>query len=362
VDLRQLREQIDAIDRQIIELLHKRGECAREVGRIKNERGDPYYVPAREKEIMERLTNLVPGAFPKEAIAAVYKEIISACLSLQKTIRVSYLGPEASYHHIAGLTHFGSSAIFVAVNSIDEIFSEVERNRADYGIAAIENSFEGSVNATMDRFVMSPLRIVAETYLPVVHSLISHGELSQIKRIYSHGQAIAQCRLWLERNLPNAEILVTSSTAHGVLMAKDDPESAAIASHLASEMFGVPIKVRGIEDSAGNTTRFFVLGREEIPPSGDDKTALTIFIRDQVGALYTTLEPMKKHGLNLTNLVSRPTRREAWQYMFFVELEGHVQDSHVAAALQDLTSRSIYLKVLGSFPRGDSGKVCSNVF
>ncbi len=362
MDLNQLREEIDSIDKQIIELLHKRGECARKVGRIKNERGDPYYVPAREKEIMERLTNLVPGTFPKEAIASVYKEIISACLSLQKTIRVSYLGPEASYHHMAGLSHFGSSAVFVPVNSIDGIFSEVERNRADYGIAAIENSFEGGVSATMDRFVTSPLRIVAETYLPVVHSLISHGELEQIKRVYSHGQAIAQCRLWLERNLPNAEVLVTSSTAHGVIMAKEDPESAAIASHLASQLFGVPIKVRGIEDSVGNTTRFFILGREEVQPSGDDKTALTIFIRDEVGALYKTLEPMKRHGLNLTNLVSRPTRREAWQYMFFVELEGHVQEDYVSAALQELSSSSIYSKVLGSFPRGDSGKVCSNTF
>jgi len=353
VDLGEIRAEIDALDEEIVRLLHRRGELAQQVGRIKNERGEPFYAPAREKEILDRLTHLEPGPFPKEAIVSVFKEIISACLSLQKTIRVAYLGPEASYHHMAGLAHFGSSSVFVPVPTIDAVFTEVERHRADYGIAAIENSFEGGIGATMDRFVTSPLRIVAETYLPIVHGLITWGDLSQIKRVYSHGQALAQCRLWLERNLPNAELIETSSTAEGVLLCKDDRMGAAIAGHMASELIGVPIKVHGIEDSSGNSTRFFVLGWEEVPPSGDDKTALTIFIKDEVGALYDTLEPMKKHGVNLTNLVSRPTKREAWQYMFFVELQGHVQDSNVRAALDELSSRSIYLKVLGSFPRGE---------
>jgi chorismate mutase/prephenate dehydratase len=358
VDLAKLRAEIDAIDEEIVRLLHRRGECAQKVGRIKNQRGEPFYAPAREKEIMQRLVNLDQGAFPKEAIASVFKEIISACLSLQKAIRVAYLGPEASYHHMAGLAHFGSSSVFVPVPTVDAIFTEVERHRADYGIAAIENSLEGGISVTMDRFVTSPLRIVAETYLPIVHGLISHGELPQITRVYSHGQALAQCRLWLERNLPNAELIETSSTAEGVLLCKDDPTSAAIAGHMASELIGVPIKVHGIEDSSGNATRFFVLGWEEVPPSGDDKTALTIFIKDEVGALYDTLEPMKNHGVNLTNLVSRPTRREAWQYMFFIELEGHIEDANVRAALEELGSSSIHLKVLGSFPRGEMKQTC----
>lgn len=353
MELAEIRAQIDALDEEIVRLLHRRGECAQQVGRIKNERGDPFYAPAREKEILERLTHLVPGPFPKEAVVSVFKEIFSACLSLQKTIRVAYLGPEASYHHVAGLAHFGSSPVFVPAPTIDAVFTEVERHRADYGIAAIENSFEGGIGVTMDRFVTSPLRIIAETYLPVVHGLISWGELAQIKRVYSHGQALAQCRLWLERNLSNAELIETSSTAEGVLLCRDDPTSAAIAGHMASELIGVPIKVHGIEDSSGNATRFFVLGWEELPPSGDDKTALTIFIRDEVGALYDTLEPMKNHGVNLTNLVSRPTKREAWQYMFFVELDGHIEDPKVVAALEELSTRSIYLKVLGSFPRGE---------
>ena len=359
MDLDELRAQINAMDEEILRLLHRRAECAQNVGRIKNERGEPFYAPAREKEILGRLTNLAPGVFPKEAIAGVFREIISACLSLQKTIRVAYLGPEASYHHTGGLAHFGSSSVFVPAPTIDAVFTEVERQRVDYGIAAIENSYEGGIGTTMDRFVTSPLRIVAETYLPIAHGLISHGELSQIKRVYSHGQAIAQCRLWLERNLPNAELIETSSTTQGVLMCKDDPTSAAIAGHMASELIGVPVKVHGIEDSSGNATRFFVLGWDEVPPSGDDKTALTIFIRDEVGALYKTLEPMKNHGLNLTNLVSRPTKREAWQYMFFIELQGHIADPDVQAALDEISSSSIYLKVLGSFPRGEINQTCS---
>ena len=353
MDLGDLRKDIDAIDREIVHLLHKRGECAQKVGEIKGARGEPFYVPAREKEILERLTQLESGAFPKEAIAAVYKEIISACLSLQKTIRVGYLGPEASYHHMAGMRHFGSSSEFVPARTIDAIFTEVERERVDYGIVAIENSFEGGVTATMDRFVASPLRIIAETYLPIVHSLISHGELNQIKRVYSHVQALAQCRLWLERNLPGAELIEATSTTQGVVQCKEDPTNAAIASRMASELIGVPIKVTGIEDSTGNTTRFFIVGRESVPPSGDDKTALILFIRDQVGALYKTLEPMMAHGLNLTNLVSRPTKREAWQYMFFLELEGHIKDTDVKNALKDLDTSSMYLKVLGSFPKGE---------
>ncbi|HOE12179.1 MAG TPA: prephenate dehydratase [bacterium] len=352
MDLADLRKEIDAIDREIVSLLHRRGECAQKVGQIKNERGEPFYVPAREKEILERLTQMQDGPFPKEAIAAVYKEIISACLSLQKTIRVAYMGPEASYHHLAGMSHFGRSAVFVPVRTIDAVFTEVERHRADYGIAAIENSFEGGIAVTMDRFVTSPLRVIAEIYLPVVHALISHGDLSTIKRVYSHPQGLAQCRLWLERNLPGAELIETSSTTQGVLLCKDDPTSAAIAGRMASEIVGVPVKVNGIEDSSGNTTRFFVIGREEIPPGGDDKTALIIFIRDRVGALYHTLEPMMKHGINLTNLVSRPTRREAWQYMFFIELEGHIQNQAIQDALHELDSTSMYLKVLGSFPKG----------
>ncbi|MFH1741285.1 MAG: prephenate dehydratase [bacterium] len=353
MDLGELRKEIDSIDKEIVRLLHRRGDCAQKVGQIKNERGDPFYVPAREKEILERLTQLETGALPKEAIAAVFKEIISACLSLQKTIRVAYLGPEASYHHMAGMAHFGSSSVFVPVPTINAIFTEVERKRADYGIAAIENSFEGGIAVTMDRFVTSPLRVIAETYLPIVHALIGCGELHEIKRVYSHVQGLAQCRLWLERNLPGAELIETSSTPQGVLQCKDDPTSAAIAGRMASEMIGVPILVNGIEDSSGNTTRFFVIGREEVPASRDDKTALIIFIRDQVGALYKTLEPMKRHGVNLTNLVSRPTKREAWQYMFFLELEGHIQDPKVQGALEELDSSSMYLKILGSFPRGE---------
>ncbi len=349
--LNELRESIDSIDKEILDLLNRRAKVAQEIGEVKNHNEADIYIPSREKAVLARIGKLNSGPLPSEAITSVFREIISACRALETQLSIAYLGPEGSYHHSAAQIHFGRSAHFIPIETINGIFEEVERNRADYGLVAIENSIEGSVGVTLDRMVQSRLNIMGEVYLPVSHNLISYSKLHEIEKVYSHPQGLAQCRRWLESNLPKARLMDTVSTAYSVGLCKEDPKAAAVASTLAAEIYDVPIQVRAIEDFAGNTTRFFVIGSRNTTPSHDDKTSMIVFVRDKVGALHSMLEPFKKHQINLTNIVSRPIKQEAWQYMFFLECQGHKDEEILRQAVAEIEGHSLYIKILGSYPR-----------
>lgn len=347
------RDKIDQIDEEILELLNKRAGLAIRVAETKAKSGTDFYVPERELKIYERLVRINKGPFPNEAIRSVFREIISASLSLEQPIKISYLGPRATFTHLASIRHFGQSADFRQKTNIPEIFDEVERDRVDYGVVPIENSTEGVVNNTLDMFVDSNLKICAEILLEISHHLLSKtGNMENVERIYSHPHAIAQCRNWLENNLPNIPVLDVASTAVAAQNAADDPLVAAIASEFAATIYDLKILKRKIEDNINNFTRFLVIGKKEPEKSGNDRTSIMFSVRHEVGALYQMLEPFARNNINLTKIESRPLKRKAWQYIFFLDMEGHASDENVKKAIEELENNSLFLKVLGSYPRG----------
>lgn len=351
VSLDELRRKIDELDNQILQLANERARVVQHVGQLKNRTAGDYYVPSREKAIYDRLLSQNTGPLSSEAVRAVFRELISACRALETLLSIAYLGPEGSYHHMAAQMHFGSTASFIPVETIADIINEVERQKTDFGVIAIENSVEGIVGMTLDRLAHTDVRILGEVYLPISHNLISHSELQEIEKVYSHPQALGQCRRWLDTNLPKAMLMDTHSTTQAVKICSTERSAAAIAGKLAAELFDVPIQVHGIEDYAGNTTRFYIIGHRVNPSTGADKTALIVFIRNQAGALYSMLEPFQSCGINLTNIVSRPTKQEAWQYMFFLECESHVEDKAFQQAIEMIEKNSLHVKILGSFHR-----------
>ena len=355
--LSHLRDRIDSLDEEILLRLNERAKLVQQIGEIKDHFESDIYIPSREKAIFARLEGINTGPLPDEAVYAIFREVISACRALESEMTIAYLGSEGSYHHAVAQRHFGRSARFIPVPTISAIFDEVEHRRAHFGVVAIENSIEGMVGETLDRITHAQVQVVGEAFLPITHNLISQSELHQIDKVYSHPQALAQCRRWLESNLPGVRVIDTASTVLGVKYCRDDPRAAAISSDLAAELYDLPILVRGLEDYAGNTTRFFVIGKSLSLPTADDKTSLVVFVRDRVGALYTMLEPFKRFGISITNIVSRPVKQEAWQYMFFLELKGHVQDPNVTQALQEIEKNSLYVKILGSYPRSPTSTV-----
>lgn len=348
----KLRKSIDAIDAEILKLLNQRAELAIDIGEEKSKRQAPYHVPEREREIYERLESLNEGPFPNEALRAVFREIISATLSLEEPLAVAYLGPRATFTHLACLTQFGLSARYLPFNSIHEVFEEVERDRVYYGVIPIENSIEGVVNHTLDMFVDSNLLICGEVSQEISHNLLAQTEdIGAVTKIYSHPHAIAQCRGWLENNMPSVPVYEVSSTARAAEMVLEEPKAAAIASEAAAHLYGLKIVKKRIEDHLHNFTRFLVIGKTPAKRSGDDKTSVLFSIKDRVGALYNMLEPFAKHGINMTKIESRPSRKKVWEYVFFVDLEGHVEDEDVRESLDELAEKCIFLKVLGSYPR-----------
>jgi chorismate mutase/prephenate dehydratase len=321
------------------------------IGKFKKASLSDLHAPARELEIYERLFRLNKGPFPDEALRAVFREILSGSLSLEGPLKVAYLGPKATFTHLASQRQFGFSASYVPVNSIKEVFSEVERGRADYGVVPIENSTEGVVNYTLDMFVDSPLKIVGEVMQEVSHHLMNKsGKIEDLKHLYSHPQPIAQCRVWLENHLPHIPTTEVSSTARAAELCNEDSSAAAIASELAAQLYGLRIIQRRIEDNIHNFTRFLVIARKGLGRTGRDKTSIMFTIRDRVGALHDMLKPFPEYGINLTKIESRPSRKKAWEYIFFVDLEGHQEDEKVRKALEQLNERCLFLKVLGSYP------------
>jgi len=352
-ELEKLRKEIDEIDDKILELLNKRSNIVLEIAHIKRNENARFYSPERERQILERLTSLNKGPFPKETLKVIYREILSASLSLEEPLKVACLGPLATFTHLAALRHFGSSASFVPVISIKEVFDAVETGKAEFGVVPIENSNEGVITYTLDLFMDYDLKVSAEVMLEITHNLLSKsGDKTKIKKIYSFSPPTAQCRRWLQLNMTGIPIIEATSTANAAELASRDDEAAAIASELAAEIYDLKFVERSIEDNKHNFTRFLVISKDFPKKSGKDKTSIMFSIKDKPGALYNILEPFKKAKINLTKIESRPSKRRAWEYIFFVDMEGHVEDKRLKKAIDTLKENCLYLKILGSYPHG----------
>ncbi|WP_022852250.1 prephenate dehydratase [Limisalsivibrio acetivorans] len=353
-ELEKYRQEIDRLDGEILKLLNERAKQAIEVGEIKKKAGKPLYVPSRERKVYERLKEMNTGPLPNEAIRRVYREVISASLSLEEVQKVGYLGPEGTFTNLAAIKNFGLSAELVPVRSIPEVFDSVERGRLDYGIIPIENSLEGVVNHTLDMFVDSSLRICGEVFIEVSHHLMSQsGKIKDIKKIYSHSHAIAQCRKWLGENLNDIPVYEVNSTAKAAEMAANDPECAAIASEMAEMLYNLRIVERSIEDSSNNFTRFLIIGDFDPQATGNDKTSIVFSVAHQPGALYTALHEFAEHNISMTKIESRPSRKKAWEYVFYVDIDGHKDEEPVKGVLANFNTNVQYMKVLGSYPKGE---------
>lgn len=352
--LKKLRDEIDRIDEQLLALLNKRAEIVLKVGEAKKEQNMGFYDPSREGEIFERLQKNNPGPFPNEAIKAVFREIMSASLALEHPIKVAYLGPKATFTHLACMKKFGLSAQFTPVRSIENVFGEVERNLANYGVVPVENSTEGIVSHTLDMFVDSDLKICSEILLAITLNLLSKSDsMANIKKVYSHWQPIAQSRRWVRENLPEAEIIEVASTAEAAELAVADNNSAAIASELASQLYDLKILKKRIEDNVNNFTRFLVIGHDYAPPSGNDKTSVMFSIKDKVGALHDMLQAFASYDVNLTKIESRPSKKRAWEYIFYLDMVGHINEDNIKKAIEGLQQQALFVKILGSYPQGE---------
>lgn len=356
MDLGEIREKIDQLDRALVELLNQRLSLAAEIGRLKRSAGGQIYVAEREDAVLRKVISQNQGPIKNEALQAIYREIMSAAIALEKPLLIAYLGPEASNTHAAALKKFGASVDYHAMATVSDIFTAVEKGETDYAVIPIENSTEGSVREALDSFVESDLKIVAQIYLEINHALISNSPLESIQRVYSKDQALAQCRHWLQRHLPHAQQIDAPSTSRAVQMAKVEPGSAAVAGELAAEHYGVPIVERNIQDKADNTTRFFVLGRKASGPvgNGKDVTSLLVSLGDEAashsGALLKMLMPLAERGVNLSKIESRPSKKRPWDYYFFLDVTGHHEDPNMRAALSELKRFCPMVKWLGSYP------------
>ena len=348
-----VRAEIDAIDAQLIELLNRRAKCAQQVGEIKASHGDAGYIyrPEREAQVLRRIQEINPGPLSNESVTWFFREVMSACLSLEQALGIAFLGPLGTFSESAATKHFGHAARLMPQVSIDDVFREVEASHADYAVVPIENSTEGAIGRTLDLLLTTPLKICGEVVLRIhQHLLSSETSLGNISKVYSHAQSLAQCHEWLNRSLPNAQRIPVASNAQAAQCAAAEAGTAAIAGEAAAERYQLPKLASSIEDEPNNTTRFVVLGRQEAGPSGRDKTSLIMSAHNRTGALGKLLAPFSESGVSMTRLESRPARHTLWEYVFFVDIEGHREDPAVATALAELGQRAAYLKVLGSYP------------
>ena len=351
MNLDDWRSRINNLDDEILKLLNQRGTAALRIGELKRQQDLPYFIPEREAQVLERLVARNPGPLGPEAIRVIWREILSASLALEHPLPVAYLGPPGTFTHQAATRRFGSSAQLLPVPTIAEIFDEVERNRAEFGVVPVENSTEGAVNVTLDRLIDSDVTITGEMTLDISQHLISRAtELAAVKMVCSHPQGLAQCRAWLAAHLPEAAMEETASTSAAVERARDDATVAAVASDMAAQVHGVPILRPRIEDNPSNSTRFLVIGRKAVPPTGRDKTSILFSMKNEPGVLYSILQPFATRGLNLTKIESRPTKRRPWEYVNFLDFEGHCETENVRDVLAEVRERCQFLKVLGSYP------------
>jgi chorismate mutase/prephenate dehydratase len=351
--LENLRKRIDEIDRKLLELLSERGRVAIEISKLKKENSFSVYDPAREREIEKNVTKINRGPLSKESIISIFREIISGCRSIQNRLKVAYLGPEGSFSHQAAFHEFGASVDFDPVPSFEEVFEEVEKQRASFGVVPVENSMEGSVGGVLDRFIASDLSVSSEFFERVSHFLLSKtDDIKNIEVVASHPQALGQCKRWLSHNLKHVELRETTSTARAAQLASRDKKIAAIAGELSATIYKLKILERHIEDNPENTTRFLVIGRMHSRPSGSDKTSIVFSLKDEPAALQKVLQPFAEAQINLTKIESRPSKGRPWEYVFFVDFEGHSDDEGIRSVLSAVEKNCIFLKVLGSYPSG----------
>lgn len=348
--LQECRNQIDQIDKAIIELLDRRAEVARRVGELKAAQGGEFFDAGRHLQVLNGIAQRGSGSFPPEGLRHVFGEILSVCLNLQSPQTIAFLGPEATNTHIAARRAFGRSPRFVSYLTISDIFLAVEKLWAHYGVVPIENSTGGVIHATLDELMNSNLSICAELYVPIRHNLLCRGPREKIRKISTHPQILMQCRIWLRENMPGVKTEEVASSAEGAKLAQKDPSVATIGSQMAAEIYELPLLEKGIEDQKDNVTRFLVIGHQSPRPSGHDRTSIMFSIKDEAGALYHLLKPFADKKINMTKIESRPTRLRAWDYIFFVDIEGHVSQPEVAKVITDLGKHCTQLRVLGSYP------------
>ena len=353
MDLDELRAKIDGLDTQIIKALNERAKAAQAIGELKRNTQAPIYVPEREKTVFNKLSNCNDGPLDDKAIQSIYREVISAIRALEKPTSVAFLGPPDTFSHMAARRIFGVSAEYYPLPSFQDVFTEVERRRIDYGVVPVESSMGGSVSDTLDSFISSQLKIVNEVLLHITQNLLANCTLKEIRRVYSKDNAILQCRNWLRANLPGVELVETSSTAEAARRASGEPNAAAIASGLAAQTYNLEIQCERIEDAPHNYTRFVVIGHQMVKRTGDDKTAILVWVKDKPGALYNMLLPFARRNINLTRIEPRPFQQKAWEYVFFIDFLGHMDDAVVQETLEEVGDHARNIKVLGSFPRAE---------
>jgi len=350
MELKKLRDKIDKIDESILKLLNQRANEVIKVSKLKKAKKLTTFSPEREASMLKRLKSINKGPFGSSDVENVFREILSVCRSQRTSLAIAYLGPQGTFTHMAALKKFGKKPEYVSADSISDVFDKVERGEADYGVVPIENSTEGVINYTLDMFFSSSLNICAEITLNISHVLMGRS-LKGIKRVYSNPQVFPQCRKWLSRSLKGVEFIPTSSTAKAAQEAKKDRSGACIGNRALANIYGLNILSSSIEDSASNYTRFLIIAKNDSPASGHDKTSILFSIKDKVGALYHILSSFKNSGINLTKIESRPSKKKAWEYYFFVDVEGHRSSPLVKKALEALEKECIFIKVLGSYPK-----------
>jgi chorismate mutase / prephenate dehydratase len=357
MEISDYRRRIDALDAEILRLLNERAELARRIGAAKHREDRPAFAPAREREVLERVGSLTEGPLSREQAQSIFREVISACRALERHLTVAYWGPPASNTHVAARRRFGSQVEFLEAGSVAEVFLAVERGAADFGVVPVENSTEGVVAPTLDRFLQSDLSICTEVYVPIHHNLLSKAaSLDGLRRVYTMFQATAQCRDWIARHLGHVELVDTTTTARGAELAAQDPEAGAIANTAAAERYGLNVLAENIEDNPRNRTRFWVIGRLQPGPSGRDKSSLLFSVPHTPGALVRALSVLADHGVSLTFIESRPTKQNPWEYVFFVDVQGHAgegPDTPLCRALEAFGERCLFMRVLGSYPEAE---------
>jgi chorismate mutase/prephenate dehydratase len=348
--LDNLRSKIDAIDAKLVRLLNQRTEHVLEIGEIKHRDGQAIYAPDREEAVLRRIMARNTGPITNESLRAIYREIMSGSLSLEKALVIAYLGPAATYSHMAAIRKFGASLKYEPMPSIGDVFTEVAKKRADYGVVPIENSTEGAVTHTYDMFVDSELKVCSQILLPIRHNLMAAVTREKIKKLYSISQVFAQCRQWLQINMPRVDLVEVSSSTRAAEIARTEPNSGALASSLAAEMYGLKILESNVQDSSENVTRFLVISHSYPRPTGRDKSSIMFSVQDRVGALHDSIASFKKCKINMTKIESRPSKKKAWEYFFFVDFLGHCEDAKVKKALAELAKHTMFIKILGSYP------------
>jgi chorismate mutase / prephenate dehydratase len=360
--LEEIRKQIDSVDGELLRLLNARADLVHEVGVIKKRDGLEIYAPEREESLLQSLAKRNQGRLPEKSIRAIYREIMSAALALEQDLKIAYLGPAGTWTHQAALNKFGQSVEYVAMPNFAEVFEEVARRRADYGVVPIENSTEGAVNHTLDLFADSPLHICAQILLRIENALLANCPKEEIEIIYSHPQVFGQCRNYLLKHFPKTPLVECSSTTQAAAQAAKNPKAAAMGGVLAGKLHGLTVLDQSVQDSATNTTRFLVLSERTCPPTGNDRTSIMFSVRNEPGSLYNALAPFNRFSINMSKIESRPSKRRDWEYFFFVDMLGHCEEPELVKALGELEKHCSFVKILGSYPNNEAtAKVDSTI-